>query len=255
MAYKRGASYNGVPVERRIGFDLSDERRHDRAVISTYIVNGAVRLEYEDIYREAKGFFKWNKSVLKTILGEKTVLELQPSGRLLECIEKGRYSPDSPPWENLSSVQLSILEDIMTACKRAVENSNENTVQNVDEISRFSDMGSYEFEELVADIWSNLGWLTEVTSASADAGVDIVAKKSDPVQEKALIQAKCYSKGNKVTSKEIQQYSSLKKQENGDKVIVVTSSSFTKDAKQRAKDLNVKTVNGEKLNQLASRYS
>ncbi|MFB6145568.1 MAG: restriction endonuclease [Candidatus Nanohaloarchaea archaeon] len=70
-----------------------------------------------------------------------------------------------------------------------------------------------------------------VTRASNDRGIDIVAEKEQPYHQKVLIQTKRYSKGNKVGSKEVQQYYSLKDQEdNVDQVITVTTSSFTKSS-------------------------
>lgn len=105
-----------------------------------------------------------------------------------------------------------------------------------------------EFELLIAELWSAMGWSTEVTSHSQDQGVDIIAKKSGVVEEKAVIQAKCYSSGNKVGRPEIQQYNTLKQQEKAvDTVIVVTSSGFTDGAESLANSLNIKTVDGFEL--------
>jgi len=74
-----------------------------------------------------------------------------------------------------------------------------------------------------------------------DRGVDVIVKKSGMYDEKAVIQTKCYSEGNKVGRPEIQQYNTLREQEPGvDTVIVVTSSGFTCEAQQLANTLNVK---------------
>lgn len=106
----------------------------------------------------------------------------------------------------------------------------------------------YEFEQLIADIWEKQGWETTVTTGASDRGIDVIAEKTTPFSQKHLIQAKRYSEGNKVGSPEVQQYSSLRQQESEvDTVIIVTTSSFTSQARQTAHDLNVKLVDGNSL--------
>ena len=52
------------------------------------------------------------------------------------------------------------------------------------------EMDPYDFEYFVADLWERMGWETEVSAASADEGVDVVARKDTPYEQTALIQAK-----------------------------------------------------------------
>ncbi|WP_337653096.1 restriction endonuclease [Halomontanus rarus] len=109
-------------------------------------------------------------------------------------------------------------------------------------------MDDYEFEHFVSDLWEEMGWSCKVSTASNDKGIDVRAKKANPYEQKALIQAKRYAEGNKVGSPAIQQYSSLKHQENKvDKVIVVTTSSYSRNAVELADDLNVKLIDGDDL--------
>lgn len=120
-------------------------------------------------------------------------------------------------------------------------------------LSQLRQMDEYEFEKLVADVWEQRGWTTTVTSSSSDRGIDVVAEKSSPFSQKQLIQAKRYSAGNKIGGPDIQQYSSLRHQENDvDAVVVVTSSSFSSQARQRAEELNVKLVDGEGIYDMIS---
>jgi len=113
---------------------------------------------------------------------------------------------------------------------------------------KLQQIDDYEFEHFVADLWEQQGWSTAVEQKSSDAGVDIRAVKSSPYSQKQLIQAKRYSNSTKVGGPDIQQYASLKQQEDlVDSVVVVTTSSFTHSAQNLATDLNVKLVNGENL--------
>jgi hypothetical protein len=114
-----------------------------------------------------------------------------------------------------------------------------------------SSVDDQEFEELIADIWEKRGWDTEVTQKSVDKGVDIRAHKYTPYERKILIQAKKFSEGNKVGSEEVQQYYSLKDQEDKvDEVLIVTTSEFTSQAEELAESLNVKLVDKERLNHI-----
>ncbi|GGM64074.1 hypothetical protein GCM10009017_12670 [Halarchaeum rubridurum] len=112
-------------------------------------------------------------------------------------------------------------------------------------------MDDWDFEHFVADLWSRQGWTTEVEQQSADAGVDVRATKETPFQQKALIQAKRYGENTTVGGPDIQQYASLKHQEDGvDQVVIVTTGAVTSQAEARASDLNVKLVDGDDLVQL-----
>ncbi|MFQ3476716.1 restriction endonuclease [Halonotius sp. F2-221B] len=109
-------------------------------------------------------------------------------------------------------------------------------------------MDEYEFEKLVADAWEQQGWKTKVTTGSLDRGIDVIAEKETPFSQKHLIQAKRYSASNKIGSPDIQQYSSLRHQEDDvDAVVVVTTSSFSTQARQTADKLNVKLIDGKAL--------
>lgn len=115
----------------------------------------------------------------------------------------------------------------------------------------FQEMDDYDFEYFVADLWERQGWNCTVSQASIDAGIDVTATKSVPYNQKKLIQAKRYGPNTTVGGPEIQQYASLKHQQpDADSVVVVTSNAFTKSAKERARELNVKLVDGDDLENL-----
>jgi hypothetical protein len=113
---------------------------------------------------------------------------------------------------------------------------------------RLQNIDAYEFESFVAELWNTRGWETEVSQATSDMGVDIIARKSDGlVNQTHVIQAKRYSEGNKVTRPNVQQYYSLRDQESADGVVVVTTSSFTSQAEEWAEEHNIKLIDGDDL--------
>jgi len=108
-------------------------------------------------------------------------------------------------------------------------------------------MDAYQFENLVADIYRKYNWDVSVTPSSTDRGVDIIATQSYPFEQKVLIQTKRYAERNHVGGPEVRKYASLRQQEGGDIVVLVTSSSFTQQANEIANQLNVKLINGSQL--------
>lgn len=109
-------------------------------------------------------------------------------------------------------------------------------------------MDPYQLEKLVAEIWEEQGYQTNVRTASGDRGIDVEATKTKPFDERVLIQVKRYTGGNKVGSDEVRKYSTLKNQEsNADVIVLVATSDFTTPAEKLATDLNVKTIDGDEL--------
>lgn len=123
--------------------------------------------------------------------------------------------------------------------------------QSADDFKRqLQQMDPYRFEKLVAALWESEGFETTVRSGSRDRGVDVVATKDFPYDQKLLIQAKRYTEGNKVGSQDVRNYATLYQQEeNADTVIIATTSTLTSEAQRLATDLNVKTVDVEYLTQ------
>ena len=110
---------------------------------------------------------------------------------------------------------------------------------------RLQQMDPEAFEVFVSDVWEYLGWQTRVVGKPGDRGIDVVAVDGD---EKQLIQAKRYGPSTTVGSPEVQQYASLRLQEdNVNQVTIVTTGEFSQQAHELAPELDVILVNGEHL--------
>jgi len=141
-------------------------------------------------------------------------------------------------------------QSIPTATTTGAESTLEtdSSMSDAELLRNLRSVDGYEFEHLVADLWTSIGWETSVTTASADKGIDVIAERRSPVLQRHLIQAKRYQASNKVSSSQIQQYASLRQQEeNVDSVVVVTTSEFSAQARQIADDLDVRLMNGRDL--------
>lgn len=117
-------------------------------------------------------------------------------------------------------------------------------------LDHLKEIDPYEFEEFVAKVWRARGYDAEVTQGSQDRGVDVVAEKAEPYNEKELIQVKRKGDGQKVGAPTVRTCSGLKNKNGVDKVLVVTSTGFTSQAKEEAEDYNLKLVDGKKLLEL-----
>lgn len=111
------------------------------------------------------------------------------------------------------------------------------------------------FEQFVADVWQERqGWTTEVTDSGRDRGLDVIGEPPSGGQ-KTAVQCKRYAAENKISSNEVQQYAALRQQWSDiDGVTVVTTSSFTRDARELAERLDVKCTDGDDLIRLVRRY-
>lgn len=110
---------------------------------------------------------------------------------------------------------------------------------------RLQTMDPSQFEEFVADVWVELGWETRTVGEPGDRGIDVIATDGDAKQ---LIQAKRYGPDTTVGSPEVQQYASLRLQEDGiDDVVIVTTGTFSQQAASLAPELDVTLVDGETL--------
>lgn len=112
--------------------------------------------------------------------------------------------------------------------------------------TRLQNMDPYEFEQFVGDLWTYLDWNTRVVGKPGDRGIDVIATTENG--EKQPIQAKRYGPHTTVGSPEVQQYASLRLQEdNVDQVTIVTTGSFSNQARDLAPDLDVLLIDGDEL--------
>lgn len=107
-----------------------------------------------------------------------------------------------------------------------------------------------EFENLLADLWAEMGYDTRRTRATGDDGADVVAVKNGIVRsniQKMVIEAKYRTGENTVGSGVVRGMPGAEKMHDADMSIVVTSNIFTADAKRTAEKLDVELVNGKEL--------
>ncbi len=118
----------------------------------------------------------------------------------------------------------------------------------------FSSMNGYEFEKYITGILSNLGFQAQQTSLSGDGGVDIYAYYDKPfLKGYYLIQCKNWT--SPVGQPEVRDLFGVVMSKRANKGILVTTSSFTEQAKEFANGLNIELIDGKALYEIAAPFS
>ena len=112
------------------------------------------------------------------------------------------------------------------------------------EIQFLRKIDPFEFEEVVANMYSSLGFTTEVTSKTNDEGKDIILKKNGEI---TYVECKRFGKGTNVSRPVLQKLYGVMVADDIKNGIIVTTSGFTKECIEFSKkmDCNIELI-GEK---------
>ncbi len=110
--------------------------------------------------------------------------------------------------------------------------------------NRFMDFLPQDFEDFVSQLFRDNGYEVEQTKYIGDYGADIIIKKNN---KRIAIQVKRYNKTHKVGVKEVNQVLGGKSYYDCNGAIIITTSSFTKQAENLAKKTGVELWDWNKL--------
>lgn len=110
---------------------------------------------------------------------------------------------------------------------------------NMDRVLRNNDaiydLSPRDFEELVAQVFEDNGYNVKLTPVTRDGGCDIIATyKVGGLSFMVLIECKKYGRKNKVGVSLVRSLLGVQTDQKANKSVIVTSSTFTKDAKALA---------------------
>ncbi|MCH8004277.1 MAG: restriction endonuclease [Nanoarchaeota archaeon] len=117
--------------------------------------------------------------------------------------------------------------------------------------SNFMNMSHFQFEEFIAKLFRKMGYNAEVTKRTGDYGVDIIARGKG---DKIAIQVKHNKIGNNVGNITIQKALGATYTINANKVIVITTSDFTRQAREQTRSAPIKLWNLMTLKQMVGKY-
>lgn len=225
------------------------------------------------------GSYEFVKLKLKMI----TVLEKQNDNKSVEMLKSlketeyyRRLTSGEPPFEGLTWV----LDLLPNSPKTAIEGIKAYLLANISFLPDYSIDGLYdtmaiirakfinreysrdvylslepiEFEWLVQELYKEMGYQTSLTKISRDMGVDVIAERhSIGEKEKLIIQCKRVNKnvGQPVVR---DLYGTISKL-NATKGVIVSSSDYTKPAREFIEDLHyIELIGHKELTNLLNRY-
>jgi hypothetical protein len=113
-------------------------------------------------------------------------------------------------------------------------------------------LSGLDFEKVIGALLVRMGFEIEMTKASGDGGVDIIATLRQPFLEgRYLVQCKRFATGNAVGAPVVREfYGALRADHRAVKGIFITTSNFTDQARSFARDLPIELIDRERLQKL-----
>ena len=160
--------------------------------------------------------------------------------------EQDVKNEDLTPTEQLEQAYHSIIEDLAA-----------------DLLQKTLEQSPYFFEHLVVDLLVKMGYggsfanSAQVTQYVHDDGIDGIIYEDKLGLDKIYIQAKRYKLDNTVGKPQIQQFSGALDEQKATKGVFITTSSYSKEAKQYVEKLNKKIVliDGQELARYMIEYN
>jgi Holliday junction DNA helicase RuvB len=117
-------------------------------------------------------------------------------------------------------------------------------------------LSGIEFEEFITQLLGVMGFRTQITKASGDGGVDIVAFLDKPIiGGRYLLQCKRLASDSLVGAPTIREfYGALTADRKASKGILITTSGFTIQAKEFAGEVGIELIDGQQLGILLAEY-
>jgi restriction system protein len=112
-------------------------------------------------------------------------------------------------------------------------------------VSFSPDMDPIEYEQMVADSLTDLGWDTRLTKVSGDQGIDVIAEMRG---KRVVIQCKRYA--SSIGNSAVQEAFAGKSFEHADYAAVVTNAEYTRSARQLADTAHVILLHHDELSRL-----
>lgn len=254
-----------------------------RKDIFNFVVKHFELNEYEQNQRTSNGTILYSNRAdwaLSYIANNKQILELPENKKVLKKIDRGIYTITKFGKEILNSKNASLkfnnwYEKIYNnkteiGCKNIVSEHQEKTPNDIiteasnelfqnlksqilDEISQ-KDPNFFEY--LVSKLLEKMGYgVGRLTKSGADGGIDGIIDEDELGLSQIYIQAKSWQ--GSVSRPEIQKFVGAISDKQTKKGVFITTSNFTKEAREYAKNVQSHTVilvDGDRLAELMIKY-
>jgi len=243
------------------GSDTWDEKEHDRALISISnfkMVSALVFTRQEHLsFRLSENLHlaPLSENVISSLL-EIFLNESSISTQVSNIVEAAKGNPlalsiltellksrskDSSflkilqkPLYELSNNILVPKKDIITVAQPIILSANNYLITALQkQPGDLHKLSPRDFEKLLADLLSDMGWEVELTKQTRDGGADILAYlNTDIGRLLCLVEAKHYSQDRKIGVDLVRTLYGTLFDAQANSAMMVTSSTFTKDAKE-----------------------
>jgi hypothetical protein len=116
-------------------------------------------------------------------------------------------------------------------------------------------LSGIEFEEWISRLLSRMGFVPQLTAATGDGGVDVIATLNRPiVGGRYLFQCKRYGPGNIVGSPAVRDFFGAVMADKAVKGIFITTSDFSVQAREFAEKAGIELIDGKELRRLLIEY-
>lgn len=146
-------------------------------------------------------------------------------------------------------ISAESVAELLTVYGQAGQSVNMSTQASAISLDQLS---GTEFEEFISSVLQKMGFRSEITKATGDGGIDIVATLDQPIiGGRYLIQCKRFASDNPVGAATVREfYGALTADRKAVKGILITTSSFTQQAEDFAESLPLELIDGDKLRTL-----
>jgi restriction endonuclease Mrr len=226
--------YNVIknPMASVLGNEVSWFSEKENNLLAT-IINDRIDIDwgYVKLLKEPNG--EYRATEVEASFETREIAESRVLEKLEELVLSGKYVEElyEDDTEIEESTQNVIITDINEEVKKYFKKHPE----------KLYDLSPRKFEELVASILEDMGLDIQLTKATRDGGTDIIASiKNALTSLLILVECKRYAPENKVGVDIIRNVAGVHTLKNPAKSIIVTTSTFTKDAKEIAKELETR---------------
>jgi len=236
---KRYASDNGNIIENRLSWAMS------RLKTAGFVAS--VRRGYGEITELGQQMYeKYGYNLTNDIVVNQSKY-IEHEQMIKERKKDGEYTAEVTAYEETHDEIMSAVES-----RHKDEVANELLEKIYSQTPRFFEHLAVEL--LIAMGYKGLDGFARVTSATKDGGIDGVIKQDPLGIGRVYIQAKRYQRANKVGRPDIDAFYGALRRERADRGVFITSSSFSKEAEEAAKDFSIVTIDGIQLTDLMLQY-
>lgn len=189
------------------------------------------------------------------LLAERSKLSLTPAAKALVA----RTSDGTPHQlellvKRLAALGKSAMEEGEVAGALSAFGHSAEAVHPAGGLPNFETLSGIAFERLITRLLHQMGFEAVMTKASGDGGIDIVATLYQPVVGgRYLVQCKRFAAGNYVGAATVREfYGAVIADRQAVKGVLITTSDFTNQAREFARQLPIELIGGTQLTKLLS---